>query len=219
MGVESLGWSCVISPPRIFQQSDPLENSHQCHQCPVPCPSLTAALVPSQVCKDRRCQNASLFELEKCVSRCHGHGVSPAGTAGTGDEGRARSQTRRVPRGWALPPRAFVPLRPVCASAPGGAGPGPWLTPAQVRGRRWFVLQGPSAKLGSGSALSWRAFGAQSRCLVPPRAKQELEEELGQQKGREMVQEWEETPKVSAQFSKAERLQKFELCGGQGFVR
>ncbi|XP_041283549.1 disintegrin and metalloproteinase domain-containing protein 33 [Onychostruthus taczanowskii] len=27
------------------------------------------------VCKDRRCQNASLFELEKCVSRCHGHGV------------------------------------------------------------------------------------------------------------------------------------------------
>uniref|UniRef100_A0A8C2T649 ADAM metallopeptidase domain 33 n=1 Tax=Coturnix japonica TaxID=93934 RepID=A0A8C2T649_COTJA len=27
------------------------------------------------VCKDRRCQNASLFELEKCVSRCNGHGV------------------------------------------------------------------------------------------------------------------------------------------------
>ncbi|NXY12184.1 ADA19 protein, partial [Pteruthius melanotis] len=27
------------------------------------------------VCKDRRCQNASLLELEKCVSRCHGHGV------------------------------------------------------------------------------------------------------------------------------------------------
>ncbi|XP_071610031.1 disintegrin and metalloproteinase domain-containing protein 33 [Heliangelus exortis] len=27
------------------------------------------------VCKDRRCQNASLFELEKCVSQCHGHGV------------------------------------------------------------------------------------------------------------------------------------------------
>uniref|UniRef100_A0A8C3E889 ADAM metallopeptidase domain 33 n=1 Tax=Corvus moneduloides TaxID=1196302 RepID=A0A8C3E889_CORMO len=27
------------------------------------------------VCKDRRCQNVSLFELEKCVSRCHGHGV------------------------------------------------------------------------------------------------------------------------------------------------
>ncbi|RLV63109.1 hypothetical protein DV515_00018608 [Chloebia gouldiae] len=34
------------------------------------------------VCKDRRCQNASLFELEKCVSRCHGRGVSPAGAAG-----------------------------------------------------------------------------------------------------------------------------------------
>ncbi|KAI6069749.1 Disintegrin and metalloproteinase domain-containing protein 33-like protein [Aix galericulata] len=27
------------------------------------------------VCKDRRCQNASLFELEKCVSQCNGHGV------------------------------------------------------------------------------------------------------------------------------------------------
>ncbi|OXB62967.1 hypothetical protein ASZ78_000877, partial [Callipepla squamata] len=27
------------------------------------------------VCKDRRCQNASLFELEKCVSQCHGHGL------------------------------------------------------------------------------------------------------------------------------------------------
>ncbi|NXF12145.1 ADA33 protein, partial [Smithornis capensis] len=27
------------------------------------------------VCKDRRCQNASLFELEKCVSRCNSHGV------------------------------------------------------------------------------------------------------------------------------------------------
>lgn len=37
---------------------------------------------PSQVCKDRRCQNASLFELEKCVSRCHGHGVSSAAPPG-----------------------------------------------------------------------------------------------------------------------------------------
>ncbi|XP_044874123.1 disintegrin and metalloproteinase domain-containing protein 33 isoform X2 [Mauremys mutica] len=27
------------------------------------------------VCKDRRCQNASFFELEKCISQCHGHGV------------------------------------------------------------------------------------------------------------------------------------------------
>ncbi|XP_056346064.1 disintegrin and metalloproteinase domain-containing protein 33 isoform X3 [Oenanthe melanoleuca] len=27
------------------------------------------------VCKDRRCQNVSLLELEACVSRCHGHGV------------------------------------------------------------------------------------------------------------------------------------------------
>ncbi|XP_019408103.1 PREDICTED: disintegrin and metalloproteinase domain-containing protein 33, partial [Crocodylus porosus] len=27
------------------------------------------------VCKDRRCQNASFFDLEKCVSRCNGHGV------------------------------------------------------------------------------------------------------------------------------------------------
>uniref|UniRef100_A0A8C8REB0 ADAM metallopeptidase domain 33 n=1 Tax=Pelusios castaneus TaxID=367368 RepID=A0A8C8REB0_9SAUR len=28
-----------------------------------------------KVCKDRRCQNASFFELEKCISQCHGHGV------------------------------------------------------------------------------------------------------------------------------------------------
>ncbi|XP_067389763.1 disintegrin and metalloproteinase domain-containing protein 33 [Emydura macquarii macquarii] len=28
-----------------------------------------------RVCKDRRCQNASFFELEKCISQCHGHGV------------------------------------------------------------------------------------------------------------------------------------------------
>ncbi|XP_075429723.1 disintegrin and metalloproteinase domain-containing protein 19-like isoform X2 [Ascaphus truei] len=27
------------------------------------------------VCRDRRCQNASFFELDQCVSRCHGHGV------------------------------------------------------------------------------------------------------------------------------------------------
>ncbi|XP_075787141.1 disintegrin and metalloproteinase domain-containing protein 33 isoform X2 [Pelodiscus sinensis] len=27
------------------------------------------------VCKDRRCQNASFFELEKCISQCHGRGV------------------------------------------------------------------------------------------------------------------------------------------------
>nr|AAI69959.1 A disintegrin and metalloprotease domain 13 [Xenopus laevis] len=27
------------------------------------------------VCKDRRCQNASFFELDQCVSKCNGHGV------------------------------------------------------------------------------------------------------------------------------------------------
>ncbi|KAM6441542.1 disintegrin and metalloproteinase domain-containing protein 33 isoform 2-T2 [Liasis olivaceus] len=27
------------------------------------------------VCKDQRCQNASFFELDKCISKCHGHGV------------------------------------------------------------------------------------------------------------------------------------------------
>ncbi|KAM4807598.1 disintegrin and metalloproteinase domain-containing protein 33-like [Rhinophrynus dorsalis] len=27
------------------------------------------------VCRDRRCQNASFFELDQCVSQCHGHGV------------------------------------------------------------------------------------------------------------------------------------------------
>ncbi|XP_074848319.1 disintegrin and metalloproteinase domain-containing protein 33 isoform X3 [Carettochelys insculpta] len=27
------------------------------------------------VCKDRRCQNTSLLELEKCISQCHGRGV------------------------------------------------------------------------------------------------------------------------------------------------
>lgn len=30
---------------------------------------------PGMVCKDHQCQNASLFELEQCVSKCHGHGV------------------------------------------------------------------------------------------------------------------------------------------------
>uniref|UniRef100_A0AAY3ZYD2 ADAM metallopeptidase domain 19a n=1 Tax=Denticeps clupeoides TaxID=299321 RepID=A0AAY3ZYD2_9TELE len=29
-----------------------------------------------KVCKDRRCQNASFTELESCIARCHGHGVS-----------------------------------------------------------------------------------------------------------------------------------------------
>uniref|UniRef100_A0AAZ3QAW1 ADAM metallopeptidase domain 19a n=1 Tax=Oncorhynchus tshawytscha TaxID=74940 RepID=A0AAZ3QAW1_ONCTS len=28
-----------------------------------------------QVCRDRRCQNASFTELEGCIARCHGHGV------------------------------------------------------------------------------------------------------------------------------------------------
>ncbi|XP_062992136.1 disintegrin and metalloproteinase domain-containing protein 33 [Elgaria multicarinata webbii] len=27
------------------------------------------------VCKDQQCLNASLFELDKCISKCHGHGV------------------------------------------------------------------------------------------------------------------------------------------------
>uniref|UniRef100_A0ABM5GKQ9 Disintegrin and metalloproteinase domain-containing protein 33 n=1 Tax=Pogona vitticeps TaxID=103695 RepID=A0ABM5GKQ9_9SAUR len=27
------------------------------------------------VCKDQRCTNASFFELDKCLSKCHGHGV------------------------------------------------------------------------------------------------------------------------------------------------
>lgn len=55
----------------------------------------------SQVCKDRRCQNASLFELEKCVSRCNGHGVSYClrPTAGSYDKHRFLSKTKCLPRG------------------------------------------------------------------------------------------------------------------------
>ncbi|XP_044284575.1 disintegrin and metalloproteinase domain-containing protein 33 isoform X2 [Varanus komodoensis] len=29
----------------------------------------------AMVCKDQRCQNASFFELDKCVTKCHEHGV------------------------------------------------------------------------------------------------------------------------------------------------
>ncbi len=29
-----------------------------------------------QVCKDRRCKDASFTELHTCIARCHGHGVS-----------------------------------------------------------------------------------------------------------------------------------------------
>lgn len=28
-----------------------------------------------QVCRERRCQNASFTELETCIARCHGNGV------------------------------------------------------------------------------------------------------------------------------------------------
>lgn len=31
--------------------------------------------VSLQVCRDRRCQNASFAELETCIARCHGNGV------------------------------------------------------------------------------------------------------------------------------------------------
>lgn len=60
-----------------FSNEKSFRDPHRCHQ--PPSPGSSSDLSPSspcQVCKDRRCQNASLFELEKCVSRCHGHGVS-----------------------------------------------------------------------------------------------------------------------------------------------
>lgn len=37
---------------------------------------LTCRLFLLQVCRDQRCVNASFYQLDKCVSKCHGHGVS-----------------------------------------------------------------------------------------------------------------------------------------------
>uniref|UniRef100_A0A8C3QQW4 ADAM metallopeptidase domain 33 n=1 Tax=Cyanoderma ruficeps TaxID=181631 RepID=A0A8C3QQW4_9PASS len=96
------------------------------------------------VCKDRRCQNASLFELEKCVSRCHGHGVCNSnknchcdpgwappfcekpGLGGSVDSGpvQSHSESRLVPRAprcsWAagVPGEGWVPPEGLGGAAP-----------------------------------------------------------------------------------------------------
>lgn len=123
-------WAGTISPPvrfgAILQQSDHLENP-TVPLSPVLGPSLTSC--PSQVCKDRRCQNASLFELEKCVSRCHGHGVS---------SGRDLEPNQRVQRDGPWHHEGFC-LSVPCAS-PRGAGLGSWLSRVPARGRTLVVL-------------------------------------------------------------------------------
>uniref|UniRef100_A0A452I3K8 Uncharacterized protein n=1 Tax=Gopherus agassizii TaxID=38772 RepID=A0A452I3K8_9SAUR len=92
------------------------------------------------VCKDRRCQNASFFELEKCISQCHGHGVCNSnknchcsagwappycekpGLGGSVDSGPVQHDTRGIfplkPNG-SQPVSIVHPLRP----APSPAAP------------------------------------------------------------------------------------------------
>lgn len=48
------------------------------YKCVLSSISLSVIFLPVffQVCRDRKCQNASFTELESCLANCHGNGVS-----------------------------------------------------------------------------------------------------------------------------------------------